>query len=176
MKKGLSLWQFGGFVFTCVAGTLLHFLYDWSNHSIVITLFSAVNESIWEHMKLLFFPMLVFAFIEYRYIGRDYENYWCVKLIGIGSGLLVIPTIYYTYTGILGKSADWFNIAIFFIAAAIAYWPETQFLKASKPPCVSFAKPIILLSITALLFVLFTFFPPHIPLFQDPITQLYGIF
>lgn len=175
MKRSLSFWQFAGFVFTCVAGTLLHFLYDWSNQSIVFAPFSAVNESTWEHMKLLFFPMFVFALIESRHFGKGYKNYWCVKLTGIGFGLLLIPVIYYTYTGILGTSADWFNIAIFFIAVAASYWLETRLLKGEKLPCVSPSAAIIILCITAVLFAVFTFYPPHIPPFQDPVTKLYGI-
>lgn len=175
MKKSVSLWQFGGFVFTCVLGTLLHFLYDWSNQSIVAAPFSAINESIWEHMKLLFFPMLLFAIIEYYFIGRDYENYWCAKLIGTVLGLLIIPTLYYTYTGALGVYADWFNITIFFIAAALSYCSETYLLKEGKPVYNSSAVPIFLLFLIAMLFILFTFFPPQIPLFQDPVTKLYGI-
>lgn len=75
MKKSLKFWQIGGFVFTAIAGVLLHFLYDWTNQSIIVASFSAVNESIWEHMKLLFFPMFVFALIEYKFIGKNYENF-----------------------------------------------------------------------------------------------------
>ena len=115
LKRSLKLWQIGGFVFTGIAGVLLHFLYDWTNQSIVVAPFSAVNESIWEHMKLLFFPMFVFALLEYKVIGKNYENFWCAKLVGTIMGLLLIPIIYYTYTGALGVNADWFNIVIFSI-------------------------------------------------------------
>ena len=82
MKRSLSFWQFAGFTFTGVAGTLLHFLYDWTN-SRFIALFSAVNESIWEHMKLLFFPMIVFAIFESFYFSKEYKSFWCSKLVGI---------------------------------------------------------------------------------------------
>ena len=56
MKRRLWRWQLAGFIFTAVLGVLLHFLYDWTNESLVVALFSAVNESTFEHMKLLFFP------------------------------------------------------------------------------------------------------------------------
>ena len=79
MKKSLLLWQLAGFVFTSAAGTLLHFVYEWSSQSILFAPFSAVNESIWEHMKLLFFPMLIFAFAESHYIGRQYPSFWYVR-------------------------------------------------------------------------------------------------
>lgn len=174
MKKSLSFWQFAGFVFTSVLGTLLHFLYDWTDITFV-ALFSAVNESIWEHMKILFFPMLIFAVFESRYFDKEYENFWCAKLIGILVGITIIPVMYYTYTGALGVSADWFNIIIFYIAAAVAYIIETRLMKSDKNFCKPPKVAIIVLCIVAVVFVIFTFAPPEIPLFEDPITKTYGL-
>lgn len=175
MKKSLKLWQIGGFVFTCTAGVLLHFLYDWTNHSIVVAPFSAVNESIWEHMKLLFFPMLIFAMTEYKFIGKNYENFWCAKSAGSITGLLLIPIIYYTYTGVLGVNADWFNIIIFFIAAGTAYYLENILLKNKMNFCKSPLIAFVILCLIAVLFVVMTFVQPKIPLFQDITTGNYGI-
>ena len=175
MKRSLSFWQFVGFVFTSVVGTLLHFLYEWTGESVIVGLFSAVNESIFEHMKLLFFPMLLFAFIEAKYIGEEYDNFWCAKLVGILVGVGLIPVIYYTYTGIFGVNADWFNIIIFFITAAISYMVETRIMESGR---CSFIQPNLakfILIIIASVFIVFTFFPPKIPLFEDPITAIYGI-
>ena len=174
MKKSLPFWQFVGFVFTGVFGTLLHFLYDWADNNF-LALFSAVNESIWEHMKLLFFPMFVFAIFQSRCFAKNYDNFWCAQLIGILTGLAVIPTVYYTYTDALGVSADWFNILIFFIAAAIGFIIETHFMKIEKNFCKSPVLAIIILCIIAILFFVFTFAPPKIPLFEDPITKTYGL-
>lgn len=174
MKKSLPFWQFSGFVFTGVFGTLLHFIYEWTNIT-ATALFSAVNESVFEHMKILFFPMLIFAIIESRYFYKDYPAFWCVKLIGILIGLAVIPMLYYTYTGALGVSADWFNIAIFFIAAAVTYITETALLKSKKYCSLPTATSFIILLGLAVLFLVLTFVPPKIPLFQDPVTKLYGI-
>ena len=175
MKRSLSFWQFVGFVFTSVVGTLLHFLYEWTGESVIVGLFSAVNESIFEHMKLLFFPMLLVAFIEAKYIGEEYDNFWCAKLVGILVGVGLIPVIYYTYTGIFGVNADWFNIIIFFITAAISYMVETRIMESGR---CSFIQPNLakfILIIIAAVFIVFTFFPPKIPLFEDPITAIYGI-
>ena len=174
MNKSLHFWQFTGLVFTSVVGTLLHFLYDWTGNNFV-ALFSAVNESVWEHMKIMFFPMLIFAFIENRHLSQKYENFWCIKLAGIVAGLIMIPALYYTYTGALGVSADWFNIAIFFIAVAISYMFETHLFKSSKCFCPYPLLAYSILLLIAVLFVIFTFNPPQIPLFQDPVTKLYGI-
>lgn len=174
MKRSVKAWQLAGFLFTAIAGTLLHFLYDWSGQSLLTAPFSAVNESIWEHMKLLFFPMLLFAAVESRFLAGKYPNFWWAKLAGISAGLLLIPVLYYTYTGALGISADLFNITIFFIAAGVTCFLETLLLQAGNPAWPYPLAAIFLLLLLAVLFVLFTFSPPQIPLFQDPITGLYG--
>lgn len=174
MKKSLSGWQLLGFIFTGIAGVLLHFLFDWTNGSIIVAPFSAVNESIWEHMKLLFFPMFAFALLESRYIGKEYNNFWCVKLFGIVLGIILIPVLYYTINGIFGKTPDWVNIAIFFVTSAIIYITETRILKRERNDCKSPHKALFVLWLIALSFVVLTFVPPQIPLFKDPISSTYG--
>lgn len=172
MNQSIPPWQTAGLIFTSVAGTLLHFLFDWTGGSAVAALFSAVNESIWEHMKLLFYPMLLFALAEHRAWGKETAGFWSVKLVGTLAGLALIPALYYTYTGALGVSADWFNITIFFIAAAVSFRLETRlFQKGALPPL--WGGPALLLLI-GIIFTLVTFYPPQIPLFRDPITGTYG--
>ena len=174
MKKTIPYWQTVGFIFTSVIGTLLHFLFDWTGGNGAVALFSAVNESIWEHLKLLLYPMILFALVEYFTWGRNLEAFWCIKLTGILTGIALIPVLYYTYTGILGVNADWLNIAIFFLTAGVVYRLETGlFQKAISCPLPSGLAVALLCLLTAV-FTVFTFIPPHIPLFQDPVTGGYG--
>ena len=174
MKKSIGLWQLMGFAITSFGGTLLHFLYDWLDESVLVAPFSGVNESTWEHMKLLFWPMFIFAIIE-RFFFKDRNNFWCIKLRGILLGLVLIPVIFYTYNGIVGKSPDWLNITIFFISAAIAYIYETRQFNLNKMPCKSQKSSLAWLCVIALMFVVFTFKTPEIGIFKDPITGTYGI-
>ena len=174
MKKSVPYWQVGGFIFTAVVGTLLHFLFDWTGGSVTAALFSAVNESIWEHLTLLFYPMVVFAVAEYFAWGREATGFWGVKLVGILIGLVLIPVVYYTYTGILGVNADWFNITIFFLAALVVYWAETKLLQRGFACPIGEKTAVFLFLLIALTFTAATFFPPQIPFFEDPITGTYG--
>lgn len=176
MKRSIPVWQMAGFVFTGILGTLLHFFFDWTGGSGIAAVFSAVNESIWEHTKLLFYPMVLFAVIEYKAWGKTVTSFWCIKLIGVLMGLVMIPVVYYTYTGILGKSADWFNIAIFFLAAAAVYFAETKlFLKDAACKLLPRAA-LAVLCLMGVIYTVLTFYPPHIPLFQDPVNGTYGYF
>ena len=174
MKRDVSLWQFAGFSLSSLLGTLLHFLYDWTNEALVTAPFSGVNESTWEHMKLLFVPLFIFALVQYRYF-KEYENFWCVKLVGMVVGLITIPALFYTYNGVFGKSPDWVNITIFFVAAAIAFWLEARLLKSNRLRCRCSRLCFLVLCLIGILFVVFTFVTPKIPLFQDPLTGEYGI-
>ena len=173
MKRDLSLWQLSGFALTSLAGTLLHFLYDWTGQSIGNALISAVNESTWEHMKLLYVPLFLFAVVQ-SFFFLEYKNFWFVKLIGTLFGLIFIPVLFYTYNGAIGPSPDRLNIAIFFIAAAAAFFLEWLLFKAGWPRrCLSRLSLGVLLGI-GVLFIVFTFWPPHIPLFQDPLNGSFG--
>ena len=174
MKRSVPILQMIGFIFTGILGTFLHFLFDLTGGSLWAAFFSAVNESIWEHMKLLFYPMVLFALLEYRFWGKKTPGFWKTKLLGILVGLGLIPVLYYTYTGILGVSADWFNITIFFLAAGAAYWLETKrFLQAPVGSNGNRAAFLALLALS-LIFTALTFLPPRIPLFRDPQTGTYG--
>ena len=174
MKRSVGLWELFGFALTSLLGTLLHFLFDLTGGSIFVAPFSGVNESTWEHMKLLFWPMLLFAIIQ-SFFFRDREDFWCIKLRGILIGLGLIPVFFYTYNGVIGKSPDWINITIFFISAAISYLYEARALKSSPARCMAKRLAIFFICIIALAFVLFTFFTPTLAIFKDPLTEKYGI-
>ena len=174
MKRSIRLWQLWGFAVTALGGTLLHFLYDWLSQAAWVAPFSGVNESTWEHMKLLFWPMFIFAIVQ-RFFFRDREDFWCVKLRGILLGLTLIPVIFYTYNGVIGKSPDWLNITIFFVSAAIAYIYEARLFSEENRPCRSPKAALGLLAVIAALFVVFTFRTPELGIFRDPLTGAYGV-
>ena len=168
MNKQVPHWQIAGFIFTAILGTFLHFLFDLTGGSTAASLISATNESIWEHMKLLFYPMFFFALVEYFFWGKNIPGFWTVKLAGMLLGLLLIPVIYYTYTGITGVNVDWLNIAIFFLAAGAAFYLETKLFQKSLPFTLPNAVAFGIFCLIAVTFTVFTFYPPGIPLFQSP--------
>ncbi|MBQ7364594.1 MAG: hypothetical protein IJW46_03255 [Clostridia bacterium] len=174
MKRSIGLWQALGFGVTALGGTVLHFLYDWTKKSVLAAPFSGVNESTWEHMKLLFFPMFLYAIVQ-RFFFREREDFWCIKQKGILLGLGLIPVFFYTYNGVIGKSPDWINIAIFFLAAAIAYFYEWRKFRKEPTACPKPTLALVTLVGIALLFVIFTFITPEIGIFQDPVSGTYGI-
>ena len=155
-------------------GTFLHFLFELSGNGIAAALVSAVNESIWEHMKLIYYPMLLFSLIQYRFWGREVASFWWVKLAGIMLGLVLIPVIYYVYTGIFGVSVDWFNITIFFLAAGAAFWLESKLFRRGWSFRIPEWAALVLILGISVVFTVLTFLTPQIPFFRDPITGSYG--
>ena len=166
-----SIW---GFIFVSVVGSLCHFLYRWSGNCLAVGLLCPVNESIWEHIKLLYFPYLLWGIIEYFILGRM-KGVLPSKLVGAFVGMLFIPVFYYTYTGIFGKSIEFLNILSFFIGVMLAFIVDYLFIKSGRFEKNSNTAAIICFIAVALLFVLFTLAPPFIPLFRDPVTFTYGI-
>ena len=174
MKQRSVLWQAAGFAVATFGGTILHFLYDQTGGNILAAPFSGVNESTWEHMKLLFWPLFLFALVQ-RLFFRDQKNYWCVKLAEILLGLVLIPVLFYTYNGVFGKSPDWINIAIFYISAALVFLFERWAFKRNQLLCKYPRVFLAAICLIGALFVVFTFMPPQIPLFRDPLSGSFGI-
>ena len=160
-------------IFVMIIGTLLHFTYEWSGNNSFIAAFSAVNESTWEHLKLLFFPMLLTTIIGYFYIGKKLPNYLCARLFCILASIIFTITFFYTYTGIIGKNFSFIDISIFFIAVIIGEFISYKILNSNFKCNPVF--PICAIIILLICFILFTYFPPKIGLFKDPVSNNFGI-
>lgn len=176
MKRELRRWEIVGFIATGLFGTLLHFVYEWTGGNRVIAVFSAVNESTWEHMKLLFIPFLVFTVVEFIVFSEAFRNFFAVKAASILLGLVSIPTLFYTLTGMFGKLPDWVNITIFFLADALLYFVSYRLLtdgalRGGAMQLIGF----VLLWVLLFAFVWFTYHPLHLPLFLDPVSGCYGL-
>ena len=86
-----------------------------------------------------------------------------------------IPVLFYTYNGVIGKSPDWVNIAIFFISAATAFIYESRLLYRDGILCKNSRHAFLILVAIAALFIIFTFMTPELGIFRDPISGTYGI-
>lgn len=168
--------QFIGAIFTIIIGGMLHFTFSWSGRSQFVGIFSAVNESTWEHLKLLFTPMLVFGIIEYFIYGRKIANFVPVRAFSILIGMIVIVASFYTYVGIVGQHFLWADIATFVFGAATAYFFSARYLDtAVLTSTVAIVIGWSLLLILSFSFYFFTFCPPKIGLFLDVQYNRYGI-
>lgn len=158
--------EFIGFVFTVVFGSVLHFVYDWTNQNPIVGIFSSVNESTWEHLKLLFFPAALFSLIIYFTNKNSAKNYITVKAISILAGMASIVIVFYTYAGVVGRNFMWADIFTFIIGAAVIW-----ILTALTKDCFNFGNMlgIIILFVMTLFFIIFTFSPLSLGIFESPV-------
>lgn len=83
---------------------------------------AAVNESTWEHMKLLAVPWVLFSLVERAARGRSGGTVPMARALGLLAGLAAIPLLYYTYRGILGFDVMVVDILIFQAAVLLGFW------------------------------------------------------
>lgn len=172
-KIPLKTYELISTIFAIGIGTLLHFTFKWSGNNPLVGLFSAVNESTWEHLKILFVPMLITTIIGYFYY-KEFPNYLCSKVKGIILAMITIVVLFYTYKGILGTSIAFINILIFIIAIVVGEISTYKKIKLNSS-CNNNLTSMITLLVLSICFIIFTFIPPHIGLFEDPIDKTYGI-
>ena len=156
-----------GILFVIITGTLSHFFYDWSGNSRIAGFVTPVNESVWEHMKLLFFPMLLFSAYAVRHFRGILPHIGYALLKGSLLGCLLIPTLYYTYTGAFGIRSTVIDIAIFFLSVLTAFLYARRLVLLGRAGAYKFPTTACTAILAAGFFV-FTLFPPALPLFISP--------
>ena len=117
------------FIIIGICGTLWHFLYEWTGNSAVIGIIAPVNESTWEHLKLLFFPSLIYSAAEYFSVPEKPENYISASIAGIFAGMAAITSFFYTYTGIIGKNFIVLDIFSYFFGLFIMLYTKHKIIQ-----------------------------------------------
>ena len=172
MNKKLKIVQIVVIILAIVFGTLLHFTYEWSGENRIVGLFSATSESVWEHLKLVFYPMLILAIVEYFVVKKEANNYIEAKSLGIFLAIAFIIVFYYTYTGIIGKTFFIIDILTFIISIILGEWVSYKLMiRKSESTTLSKILSSAIIFYFLISFILFTYNPPNINLFKDP-TQI----
>lgn len=159
-----------------ILGTLLHFIYEWSGNNVIIASFSAVNESVWEHLKLVFYPMLILGVIEYYFVKNIANNYIEAKAIGIFTAISFIVISFFTYTGIIGTNFFIIDILIFIISIILGEWTSYKLMKRKNESTIQtkiLASGILIFLLSC--FIIFTYVTPQVNLFRDFTNGTYGI-
>lgn len=151
MKNILKHYTLIGIIFVTMTGTLSHFVYEWSGENPFLALFFPINETTWEHMKLIFFPSIVYAVFMVYKLYFLYPHIIFTLSAGIFVGTFSIPVIFYTYTRILGFHTLFLDIITFLLGVIITFL-STYFFTVS----CHFKKQV--LWIIALLFLTLCFF------------------
>ena len=173
--KHLKRYTIIGIIFVLTVGSLSHFLYDWSGNNNIVGLFTPINESIWEHMKLLFFPMLLYAIFLIFKFRKVYSCITSSLCFGIFTGTILIPIFFYAYLAILGEDIFILDIGIFILSIFIAFWLTYKLTLSCR------LEPYTLLlcffvCVLLICFVWFTYHAPAARIFEDPaVSQSTGV-
>lgn len=163
-----------GFLFISIVGTLLHFTYDFSKHNKVVALFSAVNESTWEHIKITITPFFIWFLVDGYIYGLN-PNYFIGKALGLVTIILIIPLIFYGYKFIFKKHILIIDILSFYVAILIAQYIGFIFINIKTLPFIYSYISLVVVFIIFGLNLLLTLLPIKNIIFKDPITNKYGL-
>jgi hypothetical protein len=173
-RKKILAWEMSGILFIFLFGTLLHFLFELSGGLRFVALIAAVNESVWEHLKIGFWPAFFLAVAEFFVFGKKTGNFLLAKGVSLTLQALLISGIYY---GLLSAGAESLAIDIlnFFVSIAIAQIVSYNIILVKKRMTLFRAAGMILILLNVVVFSLLTYFPPHSSIFKDPVGGGYGI-
>ena len=169
-------WEVAGLFFVLIWGNLFHFVFDWSGERAVVGAIAAVNESVWEHMKLLIVPWVLWSAVECLALRRSRIRVPAPRAVALLLGIALIPVAYYSYVGISGSNVACVNILLFQVAVLLAFGIAWRALDRGKLQGKgwSVCGGLVLASLLALA-VFWTFDPPQLPLFIDPLTGQAGM-
>jgi hypothetical protein len=170
-KTKLLLWEISCIFWIAIAGSLLHFMFELTNYLKPIAVFAAVNESIWEHTKMYFWPGIAFALAQYTYTRSYHNNYWLGKAVALFTTPITILVLYQSYMAFSNfsgiKPSLALMLAIMFLGIAAGQFSSYRIL-TSEPYSkdrLRFAFPTI--GALVAMFSLFTYFPPKIFVFEN---------
>lgn len=174
MRKRSAFTGVGIFINTIILGSaasLSHFLYDLSGKKLIVGLFNPVNDSVWEHLKLMFFPFLLWWIVIYLIKNRKYDiplNSWIESAaVSLVAAPFSVVLLFYGYKGALGIESVFIDILLAFISYYIALCVASHFLEYSVPnKCAAIVSVIIIVIIFAA-FIVFTINPPRLPIFSS---------
>ena len=167
--------ELAGVAVIFLAGSALHSAFDWTGHWRPIAWFFAVNESVWEHFKLAFWPGGLYAMFEYLALRRSANNFWVGKCLGLFSMPVAVAVLFYGYTAVLGHHHLALDILIFLLAVGVGQWVSYRILAAADMGTTVRRGAVIGLVVMAAAFALFSYWPLRASLFEDSRTHQYGI-
>lgn len=174
MKSTVLRWELSGIAFVFLLGALVHFVFEWSGESGIVGAIAPVNESVWEHFKLGFWPMCIYAAIEYRFIRVHINNFLTAKAVALYIIPIITGLIFYLYTAITGEEILIVDILIFLAAIVAGQLTSYRIMTSASMPPFADKLALVFIVLLGLVLILFTFYPPYLPIFRDH-TGFYGL-
>lgn len=163
-------WIFLGIPAIFLVGSLFHFIYDWSGKNAILGIFVPINESVWEHLKLILWPTIIWWLAGYLLIGKkagDTSGKWSTScLAALVLSIIAMVTLYYTYTGAFGIHSLVLDILSLFIGILTGQLLGLYIFKKCDFGNRALNVSVSLIILILFLFAYFTFQPPDYPIFK----------
>ena len=162
-EKKLELW---GVIIIFILFSGLHFLYSGTGLAVFKPI-SAVNESVWEHLKIGFFAAFFYAVFEYFMGLKNNVNFIFGKAMAMLSIPIFISIVFYSYTAFAGRSILWVDILTAFLSVVLSQWISYKII--SSPEDFSRYTPLgyIVIIVMVFAFIFFTYCPPRMGIFIE---------
>ena len=156
-----------GILVLFVVGSLFHFLYSLTGECFIVGLFVPINESIFEHTKMVVLPIFIWWFIFYLFRKKDlFVNAWFTSaIIAMISAIIAIPMLFYFYSQAFGIESLVIDILILLVSLAIGQILGLHYYRHGKGIEYHFA--IVLMIVIIILFAFFTINPPAFHIFNS---------
>lgn len=174
-RKVFLQMEIAGCFFVFIIATLLHFSYELSSGAMWSILIGAVNESVWEHIKIFTMPFIFWSAVEFAIIKPAFKKFVIVKVICLYTLAFSIIILFYSYISIVGHSILFIDISIAIVSIIICYILSYKLIKNKSFSIKNFFIAVFALALFISMYVSFTVAPPHIELFRDPKTNEFGI-
>ncbi len=171
-RRTILRWEVAGTTTAILLGSLFHFVYEWTGNARLAASFFPVNESVWEHLKLGFWPVILFALVERRYLKT--AAIWVAKAVSVYVIALATVLLFYGYVAVLGRNFLPLDIAIFVVSVIAGHIASYRIIKSGDVPYAWRIVATAALVVAMIALVAFTFRPPHLPIFRSP-QGTYGI-
>lgn len=173
--KKFRLLELIGIPVIYLVASILHFTYDLTNGSVLSILFSAVNESVWEHVKIFAVGFTLWALIELLWLKPPFQKFVTAKVFSLYILSLSIIVFFYGYNIFTSEPILWLDLVSSFIFVIFTQYISYRLIVSDNKISDYFPVAVMLLMLYYLMFFSFTLFPPKIDLFRDPETGMYGI-
>lgn len=174
-RQQIIRWEAIGIVFVVLIGSTLHFVYLLSGSWQPIAFIAPTNKSVWEHLKLAFWPGLLWAVFECKLIAGNPREFWAAKGYGLLVPIILIPLIFYSYTAVIGRNVLLLDIATFVVAVAASHIVSAQIISRGLQSRSLRAIGIAFLAFQFIAYASFTISPPDLGIFRDGRDGLRGL-
>jgi hypothetical protein len=173
-NKGFAISEAVGCVVVYAAAVALHFVFSWFGPGALTILFGAVNESVWEHIKIFSAAYAGYALLQLLWVKVEFRRYVVAKCAGLYALMGGIVLFHYISVFLAGVAVARIDIVGSAVLVVLAQLLSYSLVVGSLPLREYFAPAIFLLTLYYLMFFSFTIYPPKVGLFRDPLTGGFG--